>query len=212
MPLIHPILNTNAFITLILLFIVSVCVFVYSNRVAGINIFSSIFTPASVRKFNNTVSNVNLVSQILALFALFGYSFLIIQVIPIDKTWTTFWICTGILLVFFALKYLIVALFFNTMFPGIERNFISRYHQLTVLSGLIAFASCIFLGFAFDGTETTATIVAAINWILYCVGISYIFLTTFSSNNFSILRLFLYLCTLEIMPTLTLVKALTLLT
>ncbi len=212
MPLTHPILNTTAFITLILLFTVSVSFFVYSNRVAGINIFSSIFTPASVRKFNNTAPNVNLVSLILALFALFGYGFLILQVVPIDKTWTSFWICTGILFVFFAVKYLIVALFFNTMFPGIERNFISRYHQLTVLSGLIAFVSCIILGFAIDCTGTTATIVAVINWILYCVGISYIFLTTFSTNNFSILRLFLYLCTLEFMPTLTLVKALTLLT
>lgn len=208
MPIYHPLINTNWYMTLTLLFFIAVSFFVYHNQRGSFNILASIFTPTSTRDYNTPVPNINIGVIILSIFALMGYSTLILYIIPAPDTWLNFGICIGIVFVFFLIKYLIINLFFNVMYTGVEKNFISRYHQYNVLSGLICYIGCLILAFTFDGSRHTATITAIILGILYIIGVSYIFITTFFTNLLSVLRLFMYLCTLEILPLLTLVKVL----
>jgi len=208
MPIYHPLLNSNIFITLALLFLVSMSIFISINHRAKFNILRAIFNPAAARDFNTPISSFSLSSIVLTIFALLGYGVLLLYIIPAPETWLNLGIAIAVIFLFFTIKYVVILLFFNTMFKGVEKNFLTRYHHFNVLTGIVCFVSCMLLAFSFDSSHTNVVITSAVIGLLYCAGASYIFITTFFDNLLSVVRLFLYLCTLEILPALTLVSAL----
>ncbi len=210
MPLTHPLFNSSAYITLTLLFIFILSVFVNVYHRGRLNILSSILSPAANRDFNTPVSNVHFTTLILSAFALMGYASMMLSLIPAPENWTNLAIAMVVTALFIGVKYLAVYVFTNTMFTGVEKNFISRYHQFTLIFGLICYTGRMILSFSVDSTPHNALIVSIIIGVLYCVCATYMFFTTFMGDFRYTFRLFLYLCTLEIIPAVALVKALSL--
>lgn len=210
MPLTHPLFNSSSYITLTLLFIFTLSLFIYVFHRGRFNILSSIFSPAANREFNTPVSNLHFTTLILSLFALMGYASMILSLIPAPENWTNLTLSMVATALFIGVKYLVVYIFTNTMFSGVERNFLSRYHQFTLIFGLICYAGRMILSFSIDSTPHNALIVSIIIGVLYCICATYMFFTTFMADFRLIFRLFLYLCTLEIIPVVAFVKALSL--
>ncbi len=206
MPLHHPLINSTLYITVTMLFMLAVSLFLNVHHRKGFNILAAIYRPASLRDYNTPVASLQITSLIIAIFALIGYSTLLLYLADLPDVWANFGICTGVTLIFFAVKYLIIKIFFGTMFNGTEPKFLSRYHQLSVLFGVLSYIAVIILAFSVEINIQNATILASIIGFLYCASICYIFVTTFFTNLASVLALFLYLCTLEILPVIVLVK------
>lgn len=206
MPIHHPLINSDLYVTVTLLFLLAVSLFLNLHHRKGFNILAAIFKPASVRDYNTPVATLQITSLIITIFALIGYSTMLLYITGLPDVWADFGICTGVTLLFFGIKYLIISVFFTTMFNGVEPKFLSRYHQLTVLFGVLTYIATIILAFSVDISIQNATILAIIVGILYCAAICYIFITTFFTNIASLITLFLYLCTLEILPVMVLVK------
>lgn len=206
MPIHHPLINSNLYITVTLLFLLAVSLFFNVHHRKGFNILMAIYRPASLRDYNTPVASLQITSLIISIFALIGYSTMLLYLTGLPDVWANFGICTVVTLLFFAIKYLIIKIFFGTMYNGTEPKFLSRYHQLTVLFGVLTYIAIIILAFTIDINIQNATILALIVGLLYCASICYIFVTTFFTNITSVLALFLYLCTLEILPVMVLVK------
>lgn len=203
-----PLINSDIYITITLLFLLALSMFYTLHHRKGFNILNAIFRPAAIRDFNTPVASLQITSVIMALFAAVGYATMLLYISGQDDTWGWFGICIGVVIAFFAVKYTIIDIFFRTMFAGVEPKFIQRYHQMNVLFGIMAYLACMLLAFTFDCTPQNAIIAATVLGVMYCISIAYIFITTFWQNILSIFILFLYLCTLEILPALVLVKAL----
>lgn len=210
MPLQHPLFNSTAYITLLLVFFFIISLFIYVHHTGRFNILVSILQPADTRGFNNPVSNTQLLPLLLTAYGMLGYASMAMSITPVEDTWGNLGLVILALIPFFTLKYLFVFTTFRTLYPDTERDFISRYHQFTVLGGLLFLLGRIVLSFAVDCTIHSARIIALIAGAIYCITATYILFTTFIRDIRSILRLFLYLCTLEIIPALAFVKALSL--
>lgn len=210
MPLSHPIFNSTLFTSLMLIFILIISLFFFVHHTGVSNVLITILQPASDRGFNNPVSNTQVLSIVISAYALFGYSTMFLSLAPIADTWGNLGMVAGTTFLFLAAKYLLVFSTFETLYPGAERGFMSRYHQFTVLGGLLCLIGRAILSYTIDYTSQNAVTMAYIIGIIYCICASYIFYTTFIRDIRSIFRLFLYLCTLEIIPTLVYIKALSL--
>lgn len=208
MPIYHPLINSNIYVTITLLFLLALSLFLNLHHRKGFNILAAIFRPASVRDYNTPVASLQITSLILAIFALIGYSTMLLYLSNFPDDWLYFGICTAVTLLYFVVKYLLVSLFFGTMYNGVEPKFIGRYHQLTVLFGTLTYIACVIMAFSIEISTLNATILAIVVGALYIVAMCYIFATTFFTNLSSLFSLFLYLCTLEIFPVLVLVKVL----
>lgn len=210
MPLYHPIFNSTAYITLLLVFAVTISVFIYVHHTGRFNILASILMPADSRGFNNPVSSTQLMPLTLTAFSLLGYASMAMSLTPLADTWGSLFLIMLAIILFLALKYLLVFSTFRTLYPNSELGFMSRYHQFTVLGGLLCLLGRIVLSFTIDYTMENAKITATVIGVIYCMAAAYIFFTTFVKDIRSILRLFLYLCTLEIIPWLVFLRALSL--
>ncbi|MBO7367900.1 MAG: DUF4271 domain-containing protein [Paludibacteraceae bacterium] len=210
MPLEHPIFNSTAYITLLLMFIVTLSLFIHVHHTGRFNILATILLPPDSRGFNNPVSNFQLMPLLLTAFSLLGYSSMTLSLTPIADTWGNLGLIMLSVILFIAVKYLLVMATFKTLYPDTEPGFISRYHQFTVLGGLLCLIGRAVLSFTVDYTTENAWTAAYIIGAIYCISAAYTFFTTFVKDIRSILRLFLYLCTLEIIPVLVYLKALSL--
>ena len=210
MPLYHPIFNSTAYITLLLAFTVAISLFIYVHHTGRFNILSSILMPADARGFNNPVSSTQLLPLILTGFSVFGYASMAMSLTAIADTWENLGLIMLAAILFIALKYLLVFATFKTLYPNCEPGFMSRYHQFTVLGGLLCLLGRIVLSFSIDYTMGNAKTTAIVIGVIYCMAAAYIIFTTFIKDIRSILRLFLYLCTLEIIPWLVFLRALSL--
>ncbi|MCQ2337104.1 MAG: DUF4271 domain-containing protein [Paludibacteraceae bacterium] len=206
MPLTHPIFNSNLYITFVMLFFVVFGMFIYNYHKSKFNIIATIFTPESVRSFNAPVPNTAFSSVLLAFFALIGYATMLLYVTQMEQTLTNLAICLATSLLFIAIKIPIISLFFNTFYVKKAGGFISRYYKLTVLFGVICFIGGMFISYTFGASKMSIWIITLTIGVLYCASVSYIFISTFFENKGSFLRLFLYLCTLEILPLMVLIN------
>lgn len=206
MPLTQPIFNSSLYITFVMLFFVVFGIFIYNYHKSKFNIIATIFTPESVRSFNAPVPNTAFSSILLAFFALIGYATMLLYITKLEQNLTNLAICLASSLLFIAIKIPIISLFFKTFYDKKASGFISRYYKLTVLFGIICFIGGMFISYTFGASKLSIWITTIIISILYCASISYIFISTFFENKVSFLRLFLYLCTLEILPLIVLIN------
>lgn len=208
MPLYQPIFNSSLYITFVLLFFVAIGGFIYSFHKSRFNILSTIYTPESIRSFNAPVPNTSLTSIIMAVFAAIGYASLLLYITRWEQSLVNLAVCLAVSVLFFAVKIPFMALFFNTFYNKKSNGFISRYYKLTVLFGILCFIGVMLLSYTFNASISAVWIITSVISVLYCISVSYIFISTFFENRGSFLRLFLYLCTLEILPIAVLVKVL----
>ncbi len=208
MPLYQPIFNSSLYITFVLLFFVAIGGFIYNFHKSKLNILSTIYTPESVRNFNAPVPNTSLTAVIMAVFAVIGYASLLLYITRWEQSLVNLELCLAVSVLFFTVKIPFVALFFNTFYGKRSNGFISRYYKHTVLFGNLCIVGVMMLSYTLSTSTSTVWIITSIISILYCISISYIFISTFFENRGSFLRLFLYLCTLEILPVPVLVKVL----
>lgn len=208
MPLAHPLINSNLFITISLLFLLALSAFISVHHRKRFNILSAVFRPASAREYSIQVASGQITTLIMTIFAVLGYATMLLYVSGQPDVWLNLGGCVVAVLLFFCIKYYLVNLFFSTMYAGVEKDFIGRYHKLQVLFGIITFIACMILAYTFDSSSATATVISIVIGVMYSVSIIYIFIVTFFNNINSIFSLFLYLCTFEILPVLVLIKAL----
>ena len=146
----------------------------------------------------------------LTAFGLLGYASMAMSLTALADTWGNLLLIMLAVILFIAIKYLLVFATFRTLYPNCESGFMSRYHQFTVLGGLLCLLGRIVLSFTVDYTMENAKITAIVIGVIYCVAAAYVIFSTFVKHIRSILRLFLYLCTLEIIPWLVFLRALSL--
>ena len=141
-------------------------------------------------------------------FRYFAISSMLLYVTGLEQNLVNLAICIAATLLFLVIKLPLTTLFFNTFYTIRHNGFPSRYYKLTVLFGNVCFMGGIILSYTLNASVSALWIISIIIGALYCISVSYIFISTFFENRGSFLRLFLYLCTLEITPIMVLVQAL----
>lgn len=205
-PRVQEFFKNDIFISLILLFAVFIGLIISSQRKARIKYLDKLLNAnnkqqtLTIREYGDQL--------VLGIFAIIGYSLFACESFFGKGNWETLGICAGGFVLFLIAKYTLLYWYIRTFFPTKQTRIVKLYETLLNLTGLIAFCGyvcVVFMPHIFLPYIYGLLILIA---VAFCVTVIYIFFTRFFNKHGLILRLILYLCTLEILPIAVLIKAL----
>ncbi len=206
--------DTNVAILFGLLAILSVVI--AFGRKAKVHYFASIFKP-NYELENTKVTAIEQWKHLLyGTFAIIGFAGLGVftnsQYTIIDYSENNIWHIFGYLALFislyFAAKYIVLRMYLFTFFTSIKKNAIKQYFSIIFYTGLIGFYVFIALVFTPNNIHYYVLFSYTIVVVLMVLLTFYVLYRTFFNKIDLIFYFILYLCTLEILPLLLLIKAL----
>ena len=144
---------------------------------------------------------------ILLLLSLFGISLLGAYTLKAEQcSWSIIGIGFAGITTYMLFKIILMQAYFRLFFGNRIQTFIYKYISLTIMVGIVCFFAFIILLYAPLIPSTIIYVLIAAILLAYAVSIFYILFRHFFCRGDLIFHFILYLCTLEILPLLFLIK------